>query len=169
MPVVGVVAALTLLLGACSSSGSSPSPAAVDNVAAASDDLHLSSEARACLVEGFDSNSKARGAINGTKELSADQRDAIEAVVDACIPPNEMAKVLATEITASIPPSDAPKAAAQEACLEQAILALDAPSRQALVVGLLVVRTSPVDGDLALERGDAVNNILASCSVTVSR
>jgi hypothetical protein len=153
-------------LGACSSGGSSSADAATA-AAVVSDTFHMPAEAQACLEQELAGNSTARKALTTTKELSTSQREAVAAVLEGCITVDQWAEAVAGRITAAVPPADSSKLGTQITCLTGAVKALDDVQRQALLVGLVVIGSAPQTGELAVQRGDVLNGLYATCSVVV--
>ena len=165
--VVAAALVAAVALGACSSSSSSSADAATA-AGVISDTFHVPDDARACLEQQFAANGRAGGAMTTTKELSTAQRDAVAEVLETCVSTDQWAQAVAGRITAAVPPADTSKLTTQIDCLTSAVTALDDVQRRALLVGLVVIGSTPQTGDLAIQRGDVLNGLYSACSVVVS-
>jgi len=167
--VVAVLVVAGGVLGACSSSGTSSSDSTMATEAAAvvAATFHIPASAQSCLEEELASNATARDGLTTTDELTSAQKDAVSEVLLACVGADQWAQAVAGRITAAVPPADTRDLTTQVTCLTDAVEALDATQRQALLVGLVVIGTAPQTGPLAVQRGDILNGLYTTCSVAV--
>lgn len=156
-------------LGACSSSGTASADQAAAATAAVTATFNLPDDAKACLQDGFAADAKAAKAMTATSELSSSQQEAVAKVLETCLTIDQWAQVIAGRITNALPPADASQLDTQVGCLTRAVTALDEVQRRALLVGLVVISTTPQTGPLAIQRGDVLNTLYGACSVKATR
>lgn len=162
------VAAIALLLSACSSSdpASSSTPSSEDAAVFVTRTFDVPDAAHSCLVDAFSQRSEAVTALTSTEELTESEQEALSDVVDACVTPEVFAYSVADGITAAFPPPDPTQTEAQTSCLRDAVLAIDDGQRRVVQAGLLTLE-GPIDSELALARGDFINGLNKTCAVSI--
>ena len=162
---VAAVLVAGAVLGACSSGGASADQATAATSAVGST-FNLPDDAKSCLQEHFAANGTAARAMTSTSELSSSQQAAVAKVLETCVSVDQWAQVVAGRISSALPPADSSKLVTQVNCLTGAVTGLDDTQRRALLVGLVVIKTAPQTGGLAVQRGAVLNTLYKACSVT---
>lgn len=163
----GALVVLTALLVACTSSSGDEEMGGDDAGTVVAGAYRLDDEGRACLVDAFSAEPATADLLLTTEEVDPGEADALADVLRGCMSDEQLAAAVAGLVGDALPPTDTSRVESQAACLEQAVLDLDDPSRRTLAVGLLLLAV-PADSELAIARGEVVNGLYTACGVELT-
>lgn len=152
------MAVVSLLVGACSSEPGGPPPQEAAEVVTSG--FGFGGDVRQCLLRAFEDDPSATAALAIGGSASTGQRQALLAVLEACIAPEDLAEVVASSAAAGIPGTDE----AEQACLRGAVLGLDDERRGLLLVGLVLSGDGTPD-QLDVDLGGVTDGLFTECGV----
>jgi hypothetical protein len=159
--VAGLVAAVALLAACSSSSPDGPSPEEAARTLTAGFALDQGTEQ--CFRERFEQDEGATTALAVGGGASSGERGALQAVLVACITPEQFGDVVAESVGSAI----AGTGTEQQQCLRTATVALPPERRSLLMVGLALSGDGTPD-ELDADLGEVTSELFGTCSVRLS-